>query len=66
MPGRHWLLKTLRIDHEIAYSHLTTVPMKKMKHHEIYHYKLKRFFASVTTIGDQFKQNSRVKTTASS
>jgi hypothetical protein len=34
MPGRHWLLKTLGIDHEIAHSDLTTVPKKKMKYYE--------------------------------
>jgi hypothetical protein len=35
MPGRHWLLKTLRIDHRIAHSDLTTAPKRKMKRDEV-------------------------------
>jgi hypothetical protein len=34
MPGRHWLLKTLGIDHEIAHSDLMTVSRKKMNQFE--------------------------------
>jgi hypothetical protein len=34
MPGRNWLLKTLRVDHQIAHSDLTAIPKKKMKHYK--------------------------------
>jgi hypothetical protein len=34
MPGRHWLLRTLSVDHQIARFDLTAVPKKKMKHYE--------------------------------
>jgi hypothetical protein len=34
MPGRYWLLKTLRVEHEIAHSDLTVLPKKKMRPYE--------------------------------